>query len=92
MGWKKDCVCFVGSCAQPHLPAPSPIAAGGAEADNLGEVKEAVDDAEVILCTGVCFCVHVCLICADLSDCDVELCEKTYLGIWDSHSDLLPAG
>lgn len=48
------------------------------------------DEAEVIVCVCACMCVRVAP--ADLSNCDVELCEETYLGIWDSHSDLLPAG
>lgn len=54
-------MCFAGGHARPHLLAPSPIAAGDTEADKLGEVKEAADDAEVILCTRVCFfvCMYV---------------------------------
>lgn len=39
----------------------------------------------------VCVCVFL-IPAADLSNCDVELCEETYLGIWDSHSVRLPAG
>lgn len=68
-----------------HSVPPNHVTANYAEVDELGKMR-----GEVIMCT--CVFVCVCLIPADQSNCDVELYEETYLGIWDSHSDLLPAG